>query len=104
MKLIIVDDDELVCRSLQIILGKEQDIEIIDIAGNGEEALELCQNIVPDVVLMDIQMPVMDGIECTAQLKKQYPQMLIMMLTTFHDEANVRAALKAGAEGYLLKS
>lgn len=104
MKLLIVDDDSLVCRSLQILLGKETDIEVIGIANSGREALELCKQELPDAVLMDIQMPVMNGIACTAELKKLYPGLRIMMLTTFNDEEHIRSALKAGADGYLLKS
>lgn len=104
MKLLIVDDDSLVCRSLQILLGKEADIEVIGIASSGREALELCKQELPDAVLMDIQMPVMNGIACTAELKKLYPGLRIMMLTTFNDEEHIRSALKAGADGYLLKS
>ncbi|GIP18585.1 DNA-binding response regulator [Paenibacillus montaniterrae] len=104
MKLLIVDDDSLVCRSLQILLGKEADIEVIGIASSGREALELCKQELPDAVLMDIQMPLMNGIACTAELKKLYPALRIMMLTTFNDEEHIRSALKAGADGYLLKS
>lgn len=104
MKLLIVDDDKLVCQSLQLLLGKERDLEVISTASNGEEAFELCKREQPDVILMDIQMPVMDGIESTKRIKENWPTIQIMMLTTFQDERNIRLALKAGAEGYLLKS
>ncbi|CAG9623327.1 response regulator transcription factor [Sutcliffiella rhizosphaerae] len=104
MKLLIVDDDELVCRSLQLLLGKEKDLEVVNIAANGQEALELCQNEQPDLILMDIQMPIMNGIQSTKRIKQLYPSVQIMMLTTFQDEKNIRLALNAGAEGYLLKS
>lgn len=103
MKLLIVDDDPLVCRSLQLLLGKEDDFEVIGVANNGQEAIVLCES-EPDVVLMDIQMPVMDGIDSAKKIKSEWPQIQIMMLTTFRDEKNIRLALKAGAEGYLLKS
>ncbi len=103
MKLLIVDDDSLVCRSLQLLLGKEEDFEVIGVASNGQEAIEFCPQI-PDVVLMDIQMPVMNGIESTKKIKEQWPTIQILMLTTFQDEKNIRLALNAGAEGYLLKS
>lgn len=103
MKLLIVDDDSLVCRSLQLLLGKEEDFEVIGVASNGQEAIEFCSQI-PDVVLMDIQMPVMNGIESTKKIKEQWPTIQILMLTTFQDEKNIRLALNAGAEGYLLKS
>lgn len=104
MKVLIVDDDPLVCRSLQLLLGKENDLEVVNIAANGQEALELCQKSQPDVILMDIQMPIMDGIVSTKRIKQQWPSVQIMMLTTFQDEQNIRLALKAGAAGYLLKS
>lgn len=103
MKLLIVDDDPLVCKSLQLLLGKESDLDVIGVAANGQEAIELCQ-LQPDVILMDIQMPVMNGIESTRIIKQEFPSIAIMMLTTFQDERNIRLALKAGAEGYLLKS
>lgn len=104
MKVLIVDDDPLVCQSLQLLLGKEKDLTVVHIAANGQEAIECCQKEQPDVILMDIQMPLMDGIESTRKIKKQWPSIQIMMLTTFRDEKNIRRALKAGAEGYLLKS
>ncbi|WP_379135930.1 response regulator [Paenibacillus sp. sgz500958] len=103
MKLLIVDDDPLVVLSLQLLLGKEEDFEVIGVAGNGQEAVELCVQ-QPDVILMDIQMPVLGGIESTKMIKKEFPSIQIMMLTTFRDEKNIRLALQAGAEGYLLKS
>lgn len=104
MKLLIVDDDPLVCRSLSLLLSQEEDVEVIGVAENGEEAIKRCQSSLPDIVLMDIQMPVMDGIECTRRMKQLWPEIRIMMLTTFQDEKNIRLALKAGAAGYLLKS
>lgn len=104
MKLLIVDDDQLVCQSLKLLLGKEEDLEVVDIAANGQEAIEVCQRELPDVILMDIQMPIMDGIKSTKRIKEQWPSVQIMMLTTFQDEKNIRLALKAGAEGYLIKS
>ncbi|MFF2887342.1 response regulator [Paenibacillus sp. NPDC057967] len=103
MKLLIVDDDPLVCQSLQLLLGKEDDFEVVGVALNGQDAIQLC-HLQPDVILMDIQMPTMDGIESTKIIKQQYPFISIMMLTTFQDERNIRLALQAGAEGYLLKS
>ncbi|PAV30676.1 DNA-binding response regulator [Virgibacillus profundi] len=104
MRLLIVDDDQLVCQSLQLLLAKEEDIEVVNIAANGQAAIELCQKKLPDIILMDIQMPVMNGIESTKIIKEKWPSVHIMMLTTFQDEKNIRLALKAGAEGYLLKS
>jgi len=104
MKLLIVDDDLLVCQSLRLLLGKEEGFQVIGTASNGQEAIELNRREQPDVVLMDIQMPILDGIESTKMIKQETPSVHIMMLTTFKDEKNIRLALKAGAAGYLLKS
>jgi DNA-binding NarL/FixJ family response regulator len=103
MNVIIVDDDPLVCQSLKLLLAKETDFNVAGTAGNGQEAIDLCQDDT-DIVLMDIQMPVMDGIESTKVIKQKFPGIQIMMLTTFRDEQNIRHALNAGAEGYVLKS
>lgn len=104
MKLIIVDDDNLICKSLEVMLSKEEDIEVIGIANNGLEALDLCKKESPDIILMDIRMPDIDGIQATSLIKKNYLKVRIMMLTTFQDKQNIQSALKAGAEGYLLKT
>ncbi|MDV4150216.1 response regulator transcription factor [Clostridium sp. AL.422] len=104
MKLIIVDDDKLICKSLEVMLSKEADIEVIGIASNGLEAMDLCKKENPDIILMDIRMPDVDGIQATHLIKKHYPKVRIMMLTTFQDKQNIQSALKAGAEGYLLKT
>ncbi|WP_291651746.1 response regulator transcription factor [Clostridium sp.] len=104
MKLIIVDDDKLICKSLEVMLSKEEDIEVIGIASNGLEAMDLCKKENPDIILMDIRMPDVDGIQATHLIKKHYPKVRIMMLTTFKDKQNIQSALKAGAEGYLLKT
>ncbi|QDI92243.1 response regulator transcription factor [Salicibibacter halophilus] len=104
MKILIVDDDPLVRQSLKLLLEKESDIEVSGLAADGQEAIDQCEKMRPDVVLMDIRMPNMDGIESTKQLKQQWQKLQIMMLTTFKDEQNIRLAIKAGAEGYLLKS
>ncbi len=88
------------------MLELEDDFVVIGTAGNGQEALNFCKerDEKPDLILMDIRMPVMDGIESTKQIKKDFPRILIMMLTTFQDEPNIRLALQAGANGYLIKS
>lgn len=104
MKILIVDDDPLVCQSLQVLLSREEDMEVIGTANNGDEAIACCRDTLPNVILMDIRMPVMDGIQATRQIKKEWPQIQVMMLTTFQDEQNIRLAILAGAEGYLIKS
>jgi len=104
MKVLLVDDDLLIRKSLSMMLSRETDIDVIGTAADGGEALEMCHAELPDVVLMDIRMPNVDGIAATRLIKKAYPQVRIMMLTTFDDKPNIQQALAAGADGYLLKT
>ncbi len=104
MNIIIADDDPLICKSLTILLSKEADIRVLGTANNGEQAVRLCEQDPPDLILMDIRMPDVDGIQATRLIKKRFPKIRIMMLTTFQDKPNIQMALKAGAEGYLLKT
>ena len=104
MKLLIVDDDPLIRKSLEISLSREADIAVIGLANDGTEAIEICNNNLPDAVLMDINMPGMDGIAATRLIKSRYPLVKIMMLTTFDDRPNIQQALAAGADGYLIKT
>jgi len=104
IKIIMVDDDKLILKSLEIILKKEADFEIIATTSNGNEAVEICRKDTPDVMLMDIQMPIINGIETTKLIKKEFPNVLILMLTTFADKPHIKDAMAAGAQGYLLKT
>lgn len=110
IKILIVDDDPLVGESLKLILSKMDDMIVVGTLENGASAisfldeLNVCHDELPDVVLMDIQMPEMDGIEAAIYIKKAFPDIKIMMLTTFRDEHRIRRALMSGAEGYLIKS
>ena len=104
MKVLLVDDDPLIRKSLAVMLGKEVDVTVIGTAENGTGAVAFCENEQPDVVLMDIRMPQMDGVAATRLIKKAHPQVRIMMLTTFDDKPNIQQALAAGADGYLLKT
>jgi DNA-binding NarL/FixJ family response regulator len=100
----IVDDDDLIRESLSLTLSMEEDIEIVGVAENGRIALTLCKEVQPEIILMDIRMPQVDGIGATRLIKEQFPGVKIMMLTTFDDRANIQQALAAGADGYLLKT
>jgi len=104
MKILIVDDDEMVIESFDIILSTVPEFEIVGSAYNGNEAIEFCKSHSVDIVLMDIQMPEMDGIAACRTIKKSNPDIKIIMLTTFHDYKNIHQSLQAGASGYLLKS
>jgi len=90
-------------EGLRSILGYEQDLEIVGVAEDGRTALKLAIESRPDVVLMDIRMPFMDGIACTREVLKRLPQTKVVILSTFVDEVSVKDALRAGAKGYLLK-
>jgi DNA-binding NarL/FixJ family response regulator len=104
IKLLLVDDQELIRESLSIVLGGESDFEIVGAAENGKVAIEKTLEHSPDVVLMDIHMPLLNGVEATAHIKDKYPHIKIIILTTFEELGYVRDALAAGAEGYLLKA
>ncbi len=104
IKVLIVDDQELITASLAIVLGGEADFEIVGTAENGQRAIELAETLSPDVVLMDIHMPLKNGVEATTFIKKEFPSVKVMILTTFEELGYVRDALAAGAEGYLLKA
>lgn len=104
IKVIMVDDDKLILQSLKITLAKEPDIEVIGVTSNGHEVVAMCKQQVPNVILMDIQMPAISGIETTRLVKAAYPGVLIMMLTTFADQEHIKDAMAAGASGYLLKT
>lgn len=103
IKVVIAEDQKLIQEALQIILSTYEDIDLIGIAANGYEVLEILKTDIPDIVLMDIRMPEMDGVECTKRIKQQYPQVKIIILTTFDDNEYIFSAIKYGASGYLLK-
>ncbi|CAN5271537.1 MAG: response regulator transcription factor [Actinomycetota bacterium] len=99
----IVDDHELARESLQNMLSDESDIEIVGEAANGRQALLLCSRFGPDLILMDVRMPVMDGLAATKEIKQRYPEISVMMLTMHENPDYLLEALKAGAAGYVLK-
>jgi DNA-binding NarL/FixJ family response regulator len=103
IKVFIVDDHHVVRRGLLFFLKTQKDIEIVGEASNGEEAIQLIQQLKPDVVLMDLVMPVMDGIEATKKIKEMAPDIKILILTSFSDQDHVIPAIRAGASGYQLK-
>lgn len=104
IRIAIVDDQEMVRESLRILLQAQADFEVVGMGKDGYEALKLVSTLQPDVLLLDIRMPVMDGVEATETLKLKSPKTAIIILTTFDDDEYVLRAIKNGASGYLLKS
>lgn len=103
VRVLIADDHHVVRRGLVFFLKTQPEIEIVGEAKNGQEAIDLAVKILPDIVLMDLEMPVLNGIEATREIKKQCPEIKIMMLTSFSDQNHVIPAIEAGASGYQLK-
>ncbi|MCP1145891.1 response regulator [Lysinibacillus endophyticus] len=103
IRVLIADDHHVVRRGLLFFLKTQKDIEVVGEAKNGLEAVELVETLQPDIVLMDLVMPEMDGIQATKKIKEQWPDISILMLTSFADKDHVLPALEAGAAGYQLK-
>lgn len=103
IKILIADDQELIRESLKIILDMNSDIKVVGLAEDGQKVLEQLEKFLPDIILMDIRMPELDGVLCTKIVKEKYPDVKIIILTTFDDDEYVFYALKYGASGYLLK-
>ncbi len=103
IKIMIVDDQRLMREGLKTILELEQDFNVVQLAENGKDALDKITDIEPDIILMDIRMPIMDGVECTKLIKQKYPSIKVLILTTFDDDEFIIDALINGAVGYILK-
>ena len=103
IRLLIADDHAVVRTGLQHLAATFDDVELVGAAENGEEAVRLCAEQRPDVVLMDLEMPVLDGIEATRRIAEGHPAVAVVVLTSFSDQQQILRALDAGAVGYLLK-
>ena len=103
VRVLLVDDQALFREALATLLGARREVEVVGEAGNGAEALVRSAELGPDVVLMDLRMPVLDGVAATRRLRAEQPGVRVLALTTFDDDEDVFAALRAGAVGYLLK-
>ncbi len=103
IKVIIADDQLILRESLKFIIEQDDEIEVLDCVANGYEALSQCEQLAPDIVLMDIMMPECDGIEGTRLIKEKFKDIKVLVLTTFNDDQNISKAINNGADGYILK-
>jgi len=103
IRVLLADDQALFREGLDTLLSVHRDIEVIGQASNGQEVIDLALQLRPDVILMDMQMPILNGVGATRRLKKSLPECRVIMLTTFTDNETIFDALRAGAVGYLLK-
>ena len=103
IKLLLVDDQTIVSQGLKAILSLESDFEIVGIAENGEEVITQVEKLEPDVILMDVRMPIMNGSTATRIICERFPNSKVLILSTFDNDNDVDEALQAGAKGYLLK-
>ncbi len=103
MKVLLIDDDPIVCQSLKTILQAEGDIRVVGMGEDGSAALELFKKLQPDLLLMDIRMGEMTGLQACEQILKQFPAARVLFLTTFSDDEYIVQALRLGAKGYILK-
>lgn len=103
IRVLLVDDQSIIRQGLRVLLELELDLQIVGEADNGQTAIELVDTLQPDVVLMDIRMPIMDGVAATQAITERFTRTKVLVLTTFNDDEYVAAALKYGAMGYLLK-
>lgn len=103
IKVMIVDDQIILSEGIKTVLSSSDEIEVIAMAKDGVDALEKMKENLPDVVLLDIRMPNMNGVVTTSEIKKLYPQVKVVILTTFDDSDYILSAIAGGASGYLLK-
>ena len=103
VKIMIADDQQLIRESLKIILDSDPDFEVVKVVGSGQEVLDTLETESIDIILMDVRMPNMSGVDCTRIVKKEYSNIKVIILTTFDDDEYIYDALKYGASGYLLK-
>ncbi len=103
IRVLLADDHSILNESLKYLIENESDIKVVGCASNGSEAFELCGSVHPDVILMDVKMPVCDGIEGTRLIKSKYQGIKILILTTYDDRENLDNAIINGADGYVLK-
>jgi len=104
IKLLLVDDQAIFCQGLASILRLEADLEVVGQGGNGQDAIRLAEQLQPDIILMDVRMPICDGVVATREIHQRYPWIRILVLSTFDEDEYIYQALQAGALGYILKN
>lgn len=104
IRILLVDDQSLIRQGLRAMLSLESDLEIVGMAENGEEAIAQVESLQPDILLMDMRMPVMNGVRATSIICEKFPNTKVLILSTYDDECDVGEAIRAGAKGYVLKS
>ena len=103
IRVLLVDDQQIIRQGLKSLLNAKPDLEVVGEAENGQQAIAQIEDLQPDVVLMDVRMPVMDGVAATRQISQQFHETKVLVLTTFDDDEYVSQAIRVGARGYLLK-
>ena len=103
IRVLVVDDQVVVSEGLRVLLNASPNIEVIDVANNGRDAVNMTRQLTPDIVLMDLKMPEMNGIQATKAITERHPNIPVLILTTYDDDEWVLEAVRAGAKGYLLK-
>jgi DNA-binding NarL/FixJ family response regulator len=103
IKILICDDQDLVCEGLRAILSTDSDLEVVGVANDGAQALEMIPKLSPEIVLMDLKMPVMNGIQATRHIHQHHSEIKVLVLTTYSEDQWVFDAIRGGASGYLLK-
>ncbi len=103
IRILVCDDQDLVCEGLRAILSTDPDLEVVGVAHDGAQALELIPKTRPEIILMDLKMPVMNGIQATRQIHEEHPEIKVLVLTTYAEDQWVFDAIRGGAAGYLLK-
>ena len=103
IRILLADDHAVVRQGLKMFLGLDPDLQVVGEAENGEEAVRMAGEIQPDIILMDLLMPVMDGVTATAKVRREFPDVEVIALTSVLEDASVIGAIRAGAIGYLLK-
>lgn len=104
IRVLLADDQVLLRESIGYILGNEEEIEIVGMAENGREVIEKCKELKPDIILMDIEMPKMSGVHATSIIKEEYPEVKVIILTTFENADNIMESFVANVDGYIVKN